>query len=96
MRMLVKVSIPTAGGNKAIKDGSVGHIVGNFLETWKPEAAYFGAEDGLRNSWFVVDVKEPSQLPPMLEPLFMQLDANITITPVMTAADLKAGLAALH
>ena len=95
MRMLVKVSIPVAAGNKAIQDGSIGQIVGNFLETWKPEAAYFGAEDGVRTSFFVVDVKEPSQLPPMLEPLFMQLEAKISFTPVMNAADLKAGLSAL-
>ena len=96
MRMFIRVSIPTASGTRAIKDGSIGQIVGNFLETWKPEAAYFGADDGLRTSFFVVDVKDPSQLPPMLEPLFMQLDANITVSPVMTAADLKAGLTALH
>jgi hypothetical protein len=95
MRMFVKVSIPVAHGNKAIQDGTIGNIIGHFLETWKPEAAYFGVEDGNRTGFFIVEVKEPSMMPPMFEPLFMQLDAKITFTPVMNAADLKAGLAAL-
>ena len=96
MRMLVKVTIPTAAGTKAIQDGSIGKIVGEFLEKWKPEAAYFGADDGLRTSFFVLDLKDPATLPPMLEPLFMQLEAKISISPVMNAADLKAGISALH
>lgn len=95
MRMFVKVSIPVAAGNRAIQDGSIGKIVGTFLETWKPEAAYFGAEHGRRTSFFVVDMKDPSQMPPMLEPFFSQLDAEITVTPVMNAADLKAGISSL-
>ena len=95
MRMFVKVSIPVTPGSRAIQDGSMGKIIGTFLETWKPEAAYFGAEDGHRSGFFVLDVKDPSQLPPMLEPLFMQLEAKISLTPVMTPGDLQAGMAAL-
>jgi hypothetical protein len=96
MRMFVKVSIPVAHGNKAIQDGSMGKIIGTFLETWKPEAAYFGVEDGQRTGFFVVDLKETSQLPPMFEPLMIELHAQLSYSPVMTAADLKTGLSQLH
>jgi hypothetical protein len=41
MRVLMKVQIPTAAGNAAIKDGSLPQIVGKALETLKAEAAYF-------------------------------------------------------
>jgi hypothetical protein len=94
--MLCTVTIPVAAGNKAIANGSIGKIIGTFLETWKPEGAYFGTNpDGDRTSYFIVDVKDPSHMPPMFEPLFSQLDARITFTPVMSAADLQAGIAAL-
>jgi hypothetical protein len=96
MRMLCTVTIPVTTGNRAVADGSVGKIIGHFLETWKPEGAYFGVNaEGARTGYFVVDVKDPAHMPPMFEPLFLQLDAKITFTPVMSAADLQAGLAAL-
>jgi hypothetical protein len=95
MRMLVKVTVPTMSGNKAIQSGELPKVIGNFLERWKPEAAYFGAERGARTGWFFVDVKEASQIPPMFEPFFMGLDAQIEMSPVMSPADLKAGLSAL-
>jgi hypothetical protein len=90
--MLVKVTVPTSAGNKAIASGELPKVVGAFLEKWKPEAAYFGAEHGERTGWFVVDLKESSQLPPMLEPYFAGLDAKIELTPVMNAGELKTGL----
>ena len=95
MRMLVTVHVPTAAGNRAIQEGALPKIIGNFLETWKPEAAYFTAVGGERCAYFVVDVKETSQIPPMFEPMFMGLDARIDIIPVMNAGDLQTGLAAL-
>ncbi|HTJ43161.1 MAG TPA: hypothetical protein VL463_13745 [Kofleriaceae bacterium] len=91
----MRVKVPTSAGNKAIKTGELPKVIGNFLETHKPEAAYFTAEAGERTAFFVVDVKEASQMPPMFEPLFMELDAHIDIIPVMSAGDLQAGLAAL-
>jgi len=97
MRMLCTVTIPVHSGNKALADGSIGHIIGNFLETWKPEGAYFGVNaDGNRTGYFIVDVKDPATMPPMFEPLFTKLDAKIQITPVMSAADLQTGIAAFQ
>ena len=41
MRMMMKVTIPTEHGNKAVKDGTIGKIIGQWSEQHKPEAAYF-------------------------------------------------------
>ncbi len=96
MHMFVKVSVPVVTGNKAIQDGSLPRIIGTFLETAKPAAAFFGTDEtGQRTGYFVVEVKDAAQIPPIFEPLFLGLDAQIAMTPVMTAAELQAGLAAL-
>ena len=48
MRTLMKVRIPTAAGNEAIKNGSLPEIIGKALATLNAEAAYFTSEDGMR------------------------------------------------
>ena len=96
MRTLVKVQVPVQRGNKAIADGSVGKVIGDFMERAKPEAAYFGAEGGQRTAYFVIDLKQSSDLPPLLEPVFIALDAAIEFTPVMNAEELKQGLSQIR
>jgi hypothetical protein len=92
MRMMMKVAIPNDGGNKAVKDGSIGRIFGAFLEEQKPESAYFYVENGERTAQFVIDVKEPSQIVPLSEPYFLALNARVTYFPVMSPHDLRTGL----
>ena len=46
MRMMLKVSIPVEAGNAGFKDGSLGKGIQEAMETLKPEAAYFFAENG--------------------------------------------------
>ena len=96
MRILMTVRIPAEAGNRAIKDGTLPKIIGDFMERNKPEAAYFTTVDGERTALFVLTVKASSEMPPISEPLFMGLNANIQFQPVMNADDLKTGLAALR
>lgn len=42
----------------------------------------------------VFDMKDPSELPSIVEPFFMQMNAEVEITPVMDAKDLEKGLSA--
>ena len=94
MRTLLKVTIPVEAGNAAIKDGSLPRIIGEFLERQKPEAAYFLTDRiGRRMMLAVVDMKDPSDIPSLAEPFFMGFNAAVEATPVMTAEDLKKGLA---
>jgi hypothetical protein len=94
MRVLMKVSVPVESGNKAMKDGSMGKIIGDTVERIRPEAAYFGLEGGKRTAFFVFDLKNATDMPSIGEPILAALHANLEVTPVMTAQDLKAGLEA--
>lgn len=92
MRTLVKVQVPVQRGNKAIAEGTIGKVIGDFMERAQPEAAYFGVEGGQRTAYFVIDLKQTSDLPPLFEPVLAALDAAIAYTPVMNAEELKQGL----
>jgi hypothetical protein len=93
--MLLKASVPVAAGNAAIKDGSLQKAIQETVDRIKPEAAYFTLMDGRRTALFVFDMVDQAKMPPVGEPLFMGFDAELTLTPVMTAEDLQKGLAEL-
>ena len=92
MRMMLKFSLPVEAANRAIKDGILPKILQGLMADLKPEATYFAAQNGLRTGFFFFDMKDPSQIPSIAEPLFMGLDAAVEFAPVMNADDLKAGL----
>ena len=50
------------------------------------------AENGKRTALFVYDLKEPAQIPSVAEPLFLALNADISMYPAMNAEDVKKGL----
>lgn len=92
MRMLLTVQMDTEAANKAIKDGSLPTIMKKAFEGLKPEAAYFGATDGMRTAFIVFDLKEPSDIPSVAEQFFQGLGAKVSFAPVMTFEDVQAGL----
>jgi hypothetical protein len=92
MRMMLKVTVPVEAGNRAIKDGTLPKVIHSTTERLKPEAAYFLAEDGKRTAIFVFNMQDASQIPVIAEPLFMGMDAALTMLPVMNADDLQKGL----
>ena len=93
MRMMLKVSIPVEAGNKAVKDGTLPRVMQSTLERLKPEAAYFLAEDGKRTAIMFFNMEDVSTIPVIAEPLFMGMNAALTMVPVMNAEDLQKGLA---
>jgi hypothetical protein len=92
MRMMMKVSIPVDAGNKGVKEGILPKTVMAFVEQMKPEACYFGPEDGKRTAFFFFDLKDPTMIPTAAEPFFMNLDASIEISPVMNLDEMKSGV----
>lgn len=92
MRMMMKVKMDTEAGSRAIQDGSLPQLMGEMLGQLQPEAAYFGPEGGMRTAFVVFDLKDPSQLPALTEPLFGQLKATVEMFPVMDQQDLQKGL----
>ena len=95
MRMLLKVTIPTELGNRAIKDGSFAKVMEATMTKLKPEASYFVAERGRHCAMVFFDMQDSSDIPAIAEPLFAELHAEIELLPVMNAADLQKGLSAI-
>lgn len=89
MRILFKISIPVLEGNMAAVKGKLGSTIESIINQQKPEAAYFGEEEGSRTGYIVVDLKNASEIPRYAEPWFLAFNALIEIHPVMTLQDLK-------
>mgnify|MGYP001595580778 CR=1 FL=1 len=92
VRFLLKIQILVEAGNKSIIDGSLPKVVQSLLEKLKPEASYFFAESGKRTSYIFFSFNNASEIPAILEPLFMGLNASVELIPVMNAEELKSGL----
>ena len=90
MRFLVKASLPIEAGNTAIRNGTIGDTINSILGEQKPEAEYFGIEDGKRTAFIFLNMENGSDLPKILEPWFLAFNAKIEITPVMTGEELGA------
>ena len=93
MRMLLNVRMPHEPFNSLVRQGKAGAILGRILDDIKPEAVYFSEQDGKRGGILVLDVKEPSRVPSIAEPFFLQFNADCHFHIVMSPEDLKkAGL----
>ncbi len=92
MRMMLRWTVPVERGNETIKDGSLSQTIESLIDELKPEAAYFWPENGERGGMMVFDMADPSQIPQIAEPLFLNVDAAVDFAPVMNADDLKKAL----
>jgi hypothetical protein len=91
MRMLMHVEFPIEPFNSAVRDGSVGPKMQKILEAIKPEAAYFSEHHGHRGGTFVVNLKDPSEVPAFAEPFFLTFNAEVEFRIAMTPEDLARG-----
>jgi hypothetical protein len=89
---MLKVCIPVDAGNKAIRDGVLPKTVATFLEQHNPESAFFTAENGRRTAYFVFELRNPSDIPSIAEPFFTNLQAEITLSPVMNVDEMRTGV----
>jgi hypothetical protein len=92
MRTLLKFQMDVEAANRSIRDGSWADAMNRVMQGLQPEAAYFTALDGKRTGLIVFDLKEPSQIPVIAEPIFMAVNASIELSPVMTLEDVQTGL----
>jgi hypothetical protein len=95
VRTMMKMQLDTEAASRAIADGSLPGLMQETFERLRPEAAYFGPENGVRTAFVVFDLEDPSQLPSITEPLFRAMKANIQMFPVMDRDDLQKGLGQL-
>lgn len=91
--MLLNVRIPNEPFNAAVKKGTAGQTMNNIIEEAKPEAVYFTEQDGVRCAMIFVNVENPSQIPQLAEPWFLNFNATCEFRVVMSPDDLqRAGL----
>jgi len=96
MRMCAKITIDTERGSAAIKDGSMQQALQMVMDQMKPEASYFFPADGQRCAMLFFEMQDQSDMVPILEPFFMNLDAEVELFPVMNFQDLQSGLSKLQ
>ena len=93
MLFMMQVSFPLEKFNRAMAEGTAGLKLKRILEDIKPEAVYFAAKEGKRGGFILVNVEKSPDFPKMAEPWFLNFDAQVEFTPVMTPEDLqKSGL----
>jgi hypothetical protein len=87
MRFMLTFRVPPEVGNAAMKDGRFMSAFQSVVEELQPEAAYFTPVEGARGGYLVVNMDEASQIPAIVEPLFLGLGATVQIHPVFTLED---------
>jgi len=92
MRVMIKFAMPVEASNEAIRSGKLQKVFQQLTEDLKPEAAYFFPTGGERGGFFVVDMRESSQIAEIGERFFFGLNAKVEFVPVMAAEDLQKGL----
>ncbi|MFF7438406.1 hypothetical protein [Streptomyces sp. NPDC008122] len=95
MRMLLKVQMDTTASNEAIKQGKLLQLMESAMQELKPEAAYFTVDNGCRTAFIFFDLSDPTLMPKISEPFFMEIGAKIHYSPVMNPEDLRKGLSAI-
>jgi hypothetical protein len=87
--MLMNIHIPHEPFNTAVKEGTVGATLSRIMEETKPQAVYFTEQNGTRGLFMVVDVANPSQIPSLAEPWFLNFNADCEFRVAMTPEDLR-------
>lgn len=90
--MMIKFSFPVEAGNDAIPSGKLQKVFQQLSEDLKPEASYLLPSGGDRGGFFIVDMRESSQVAEIAELLFFSLNAKIEMRPVVNADDLQKAL----
>lgn len=95
MRVMLKATLDTEKANEVIRSGKMPEVMKEITERLRPEAAYFGPIGGRRTCLLVLDLQDSSQIPSTGEPFFSRMNAEVEMTPVMNADDLRKGLSEL-
>jgi hypothetical protein len=96
MRVLLKATMNIEAGNRAIRQGNISSTIQSILEEQKPESAYFLASEGQRTALLFLDIQDVSQIPSLAEPWFLAFNADVEVTPAMTAQDLAKAAPAIE
>jgi hypothetical protein len=93
---MIKFAFPVEAGNEAMRSGKLQKIFQQLAEDLEPEGGYFFPSGGERSGFFVVDIRESSQVAEIAERFFFGLNAKIEMTPVMAVDDLQKALSGVQ
>jgi hypothetical protein len=96
MRTLLRWKLGLEATNEAVGTGKMAEINEALAASTRPEAAYFGTENGQRTGYIFFDLTDSAQIPVIAEPLFQQLHSTVEFVPVMNVDELQRGLAAVR
>ena len=86
--MLVNVICPVEPFNSMVRNGTAGEIMGRIIESTKPESIYFTEIEGHRSVVMVVEIADPSAVPAIAEPWYLNFEAECEFRIAMTPEDL--------
>ena len=89
MRFLARITMPNEPGNAFVRDKEMNRKMETVMSDIRPEAVYFGVENGQRTMFALVNVESGHDLPRISEPLWLGLKANVDFIPVMTQEEFK-------
>ena len=89
MRFMVKCVIPAEIANPLIKSGTLFKQLMKYVDDVKPEEVYLTPSDGQRALYFVLDMPSIDKMALVTEPPWLDWEADLEMTPVMTLADLQ-------
>jgi hypothetical protein len=91
MKYLLEATIPNDAGNRNLMSGKLLQDFQRYIDEVKPQAVY-AAADGQRTIFFLVDLSNPEDLPSILEPLWIDLEADIRALPVLDGAEFERAI----
>ncbi|HXG35469.1 MAG TPA: hypothetical protein VNL15_00705 [Dehalococcoidia bacterium] len=95
MRFLAQITIPNDAGNTGLLDGSLLGKIQRYIEEVKPEAVYAAAE-GQRTLFMILNIESSDRIPELLEPLWIDLEADVHLVPVLNAEEFARAQAGIE
>jgi hypothetical protein len=86
---MVKCVIPAEIANPLIRSGTLFKQLMKYVDEVKPEEVYLTPSNGQRALYFVLDMPNIDKMALVTEPPWLDWEADVEMTPVMTLADLK-------
>lgn len=88
MKMLMNIRFPHEPFNTLVKEGRASGVIQKILNEIQPESIYFTEQHGSRGAVAIVDVNDPSRIPFLSEPFFLNFNADCEFRIAMSPADL--------
>jgi hypothetical protein len=89
MHTMSRFEMGLAETNEAVQTGTMDAVNAQLTDNTKPDAAYFGTENGRRTGYLVFDMVDSAPIPVIADPLFQPMGATVEFIQVMNADDLR-------